>query len=239
MCALLVLCFSLCFVALRMPDKSSLFKVHNEGIEYSIPLIIFGMADSTYEQQKQALIEEITAAFDGVSREEGISLHEAMAIDDYESDEERAKARAEDTETRWQDVPDDDIRFSHTVLSFLDVKGFRYYIPAYLVWYLKYMDFEEPDFWSNTFDSIEFALDISPLHFDARVWMGEHKEFLEKKAAEIKARESERIIWQIERFQIFTPEQCKAIAHFLEFVHEQNKQSTAKKALDSYWRKFI
>ena len=116
------------------------------------------MKDSTYEQQKQVLIEEITAAFDGVSREDGVTLHEAIALDDYEDAEGCAKARTKDIETRWQDVPDEHIRSSEAVLSFLDTKGFRYYIPAFLVWYLKYMDSEDPDFWSNNFDAVDFAL---------------------------------------------------------------------------------
>ena len=208
------------------------------------------MTDSDYQQKKQSIIEEITTAFDGVSRENGVSLHEAMAIDNYESAEERTKARAEDTEMRWQEVPDDAIRFLDAVLSFLDAKGFRYYTPAYLVWYLKYMDSKEPDFWSNTFDHIEFTLDISPLRdFNSRTWTGEvltseQKKFLEKKAAEIKAHESEIGALKMKRFHTLTPEQCKAIAHFLEFVHEQDKkwnspQSTAKKALDSYWQRFL
>ena len=35
-----------------------------------------------YEKRKLALIEEITVAFDGVSREDGVTLHEATVIDD-------------------------------------------------------------------------------------------------------------------------------------------------------------
>ena len=82
------------------------------------------MRSSSYEQRKTALIEEITAAFDGVSREQGVTLHEATVIDDYGSLEERALARTQDTEDKWQNVPDEDIRFTDAVLSFLDPKGF-------------------------------------------------------------------------------------------------------------------
>ncbi|MFG6099650.1 DUF6714 family protein [Leptothoe sp. ISB3NOV94-8A] len=79
-----------------------------------------------YENKKLALIKEINEAFDGVAREDGVTLHEAMVIDDYGSPAERAEARAQDTEDQWQDVPEDDIRFSDAVLSFLDSKGFHY-----------------------------------------------------------------------------------------------------------------
>lgn len=79
-----------------------------------------------YKAKKLALIEAIIEAFDGVSRGNGVTLHEAMVIDDYGSPAERAAARAQDTEDKWQDVPEDDIRFSDAVLSFLDAKGFHY-----------------------------------------------------------------------------------------------------------------
>lgn len=80
------------------------------------------MEATFYEQQKQALIQEITLAFEGVAHEEGMTLHEATVIDDYGSPEERAQARAKDTEQSWQAVPERDIRSTDAVLSFLDDK---------------------------------------------------------------------------------------------------------------------
>ncbi len=113
-----------------------------------------------YEQKKRELIEEITSAFDGVSREDGVTLHEAMALDDYADDEERAQARAQDTEARWQDVPDEDIGWSDMALYFLDAKGFRYYIPAFLVWFLKHTDRVDSPFRdSGIFSSVLWHLD--------------------------------------------------------------------------------
>ena len=79
------------------------------------------------------LIAEITAAFDGVSREGGIALSEGAVIDDYGCDEERAEARLLDTDTRWQDVTDDDITQHWASLEFTDAIGFRYYIPAWMI----------------------------------------------------------------------------------------------------------
>ncbi len=147
-----------------------------------------------YEQRKLALIEEITAAFDGVSREDGVTLHEATVIDDYGSLEERAKAHKKDKESRWQDVPEDDIRFTDAVLSFLDPKGFHYYLPAYVVWYLRNMDSEEPGYWSNTFDSVIFHLTVP--------------------------NDSARDDYYLSRFRLLTSPQSKAIARFLEFEAE-------------------
>jgi hypothetical protein len=160
------------------------------------------------EERKRALIAEITAAFDGVAREDGVSLHEAHVIDDYGSAEERAEARAMDTESCWQDVPDELIARGDSVLSFLDPKGFRYYIPAYIVWYLKYnvtdldsrsdncFPFEE----SNTPDSVLFHLGIR---------FGPAKPPDE---------------YALKRYRLLTTEQSKAVAHFLVLVSEREEE---------------
>ncbi|MEL6230616.1 MAG: DUF6714 family protein, partial [Cyanobacteria bacterium J06627_3] len=145
--------------------------------------------------RKLALIEEITVAFDGVAREEGVTLHEATVIDDYGSPAERAEARAQDTEDRWQDVPEADIRFTDAVLSFLDPKGFHYYIPAYMVWYLRNIDNKDPGYWSNTFDSVVF-------HLTYKVDVDDYVS---------------------SKFQLFTLAQSKAVANFLLFDMEREQ----------------
>jgi len=153
---------------------------------------------SSYEQRKQAVIAEITAAFDGVSRKGGVSLSEAWVIDDYGSDEERAEARKEDTETRWQDVPERDIAYGSSCLSFLDDIGFRYYLPAYIVWCLRHIDTEDPNdliYESDSYGSIIYHLT------DKRPDLHQYR---------------------MARFALFTPEQSKAIAHFLEFDVERS-----------------
>jgi hypothetical protein len=66
-----------------------------------------------YEQRKQAPIDQITVAFDGVELGEGVSFHESFIVDDYRIEDRnhelRREARAKDTETRWQNVPERDI----------------------------------------------------------------------------------------------------------------------------------
>ena len=144
---------------------------------------------SNYEARKAALTKEIIAAFDGVSREGGVSMLEARVIDDGGSDEARMAARARDTETRWQDVPDEKIGGGngHEALSFLDPIGFHYYLPAYIVWYLQKMD---SDWDSNTLSHVDFSLAST---YGNR-----------------------------ERFEMLSPIQAKAVAHFLEFQAERN-----------------
>ena len=85
------------------------------------------------EPRIDQLIVEITAAFDGVSREEGITLHQALAIDDWKTPREQLAARRLDIDQRWQDVPGDAIVAWESALSFLDAKGFRYYLTAFMV----------------------------------------------------------------------------------------------------------
>ncbi len=81
------------------------------------------------------LIEKIAIAFKDVVLEDGVSLHEARALDDYE---DPMQARQIDWSVRWQDIPADWIEKFHDVFAFMDAKGFRHAIPAYMTWCLKY-----------------------------------------------------------------------------------------------------
>ena len=113
-----------------------------------------------YEARKAALIEEIITAFDGVSRKGGVSIGETLVIEYLGSDEERAVARRKDNEIRWQDVPNEAIGegFGYEALGSFDNIGFHYYLPAYLVWYLKKMNAPWPECDSNTYSSVDFLL---------------------------------------------------------------------------------
>jgi hypothetical protein len=86
-----------------------------------------------------ALIADIQRAFRGVERGKGVSLHETEVIDAYGSEDERRKARAKDTDHNWQEVQDRWIEEFGGVggLSFLDPEGFRYYLPAYMTYWLR------------------------------------------------------------------------------------------------------
>jgi len=105
-----------------------------------------------------ALLAEIEAAFAGVSREGGVSLHEAKAIDDYATREAQLAARSKDGETCWQDVPEDDIARHDSIFSFLDDIGRVYYLPAYMSWLVRTGYATQ----SNSADAVLFALD--PCH---------------------------------------------------------------------------
>ncbi|NER84275.1 MAG: hypothetical protein F6K42_33015, partial [Leptolyngbya sp. SIO1D8] len=102
--------------------------------------------DEQEAQRCAVLIQTITAAFSDVLREDGVSMHQARVIDDYGSPEEEAQARLLDIDTHWWEVPDAWIAEFYEILSFVDPKGFRYYIPAYMIWTLKNYD----NTWSNS-----------------------------------------------------------------------------------------
>ena len=88
-----------------------------------------------------------------VTRGDGISLHEATAIDDYASEAERRIARAKDVDTHWSQVPDEHIARHDTVFSFLDIKGHVYYAPAFMSWLVR-TGYGTP---SNSVDSAQYA----------------------------------------------------------------------------------
>ncbi len=108
--------------------------------------------DIVIEVERAAVIEQIERAFDGVQREDGVTLHEADVIDVYGSDEERAAARRLDPDRHWQDVPET-VLARLSGMSFLDPKGYRYYLPAYMRWMLNH-----PDVDSNSQDSTIYSL---------------------------------------------------------------------------------
>ena len=155
------------------------------------------------EFQIGELIAEISTAFDGVAREDGTTLHEAIAIDDWKSAEECLAARRLDTEQRWQDVPEMDIIKGSSVASFLDAKGFRYYLPAFLVCGLKN--------WNSSTIAIVESFEYCLLHES-------QKSLRKTEPASI-----------AEKYG-FTEAQCKAIAHFLRFSIGEDDESTSQPA---------
>jgi hypothetical protein len=83
------------------------------------------------------LLREIEFAFDGVELGTGISLNQARAMDDYESEDRIRLAREWDTELRWQDIPDDKVDRLSDTLAFMDSEGFRFYIPRFMTFALR------------------------------------------------------------------------------------------------------
>jgi len=95
------------------------------------------MSGASMEERRLALIAEVYAAFEGASREDGVSWRQSRLRDHgvrpYTPREYR-EAGEKDKDRCWQDLVGDatwdpDIGGS---FSFLDAIGFRYYIPVVL-----------------------------------------------------------------------------------------------------------
>ncbi len=164
------------------------------------------------ENLRVQIIEAIRQAFAEVTREEGVTLHEAVVIDDYGSKEERAEARKLDVDHHWYDVPDALLESHCDTLCFVDTPGFRYYLPAYMTWTLRY---------AMTSDS--FSVD--------------HAVYSLNPGTDSKLRD-----WHLERFEAFDEAQSKAINQFLWFVAEYLDEfadgTAAVNALNRYWHRF-
>lgn len=113
----------------------------------------------TQPNEREILISEIRMAFHGISRSDGVTLHEARAIDGHKSEEERKNARRLDKDNSWDEVPDAHIEQYYDVFSFFDVEGFRYYLPAYMIWAVKHFDVSQ----SCSSDNVIYVLSHSTI----------------------------------------------------------------------------
>ncbi|MBM0745278.1 hypothetical protein JOY44_27795 (plasmid) [Phormidium sp. CLA17] len=80
----------------------------------------------------QVLIEQIASAFANVERWDGVTLHQAIALDSYASDKAVAAARLQDTDTHWTEIQRVTLVDFESALSFMDEQGTRYYLPAFI-----------------------------------------------------------------------------------------------------------
>lgn len=165
--------------------------------------------DALAAEERVALLAEIEAAFDGVSREGGVSLHETEAIDLYKGDEARQAARRLDTESRWQDVPHADLAEVCGVggISFFNPIGWRYYLPAYMTWWLSGGETSK----SFAAECLLYSLTLS----------------------------KELAAYQLGRYTSLGPRQVAVVTRFLRFVERfaeyESSQQDARLALAKYW----
>lgn len=153
-----------------------------------------------FEGRRREVIDEIISAFGGVSRGDGTTLHEAIALDDRASPDEQRAARSLDVDGRWQDVPDADIWACNSALSFVDEKGFRYYIPAFMTYVLRH--------WEDDEDG--YVLSACTYHL------------LHERSKSLRQSDPASIAGRYN----FTGEQSKAVARFLRFVLDFGEFST-------------
>ena len=84
--------------------------------------------------EEQALVHEIEAAFEGVQLEDGISLNMTEFYDSGGCAPEYAEKAKSDEREDWRQIPDETLELFTVTFSFTDLKGFRFYLPAYMRW---------------------------------------------------------------------------------------------------------
>jgi hypothetical protein len=105
----------------------------------------------------EGLCERIRAAFTGVKLADGIGLWQAQGLDDYEPPEVCAEYRLKDEAEDWSRISDDTLQHCNSSPSFLDAKGFRFYMPAFMLSELR-GDYGFDFRWSLIhFDTLEYA----------------------------------------------------------------------------------
>ena len=87
--------------------------------------------------QAEQLIPSLAESFRDVSLGNGITLHEANAIDLRLPVSEQRAMRRLDKESQGQNVPEEHLIKCSSALSFLDPAGFRFYLPAFLTFGLR------------------------------------------------------------------------------------------------------
>ena len=161
--------------------------------------------------EPEAIIEAIRTAFAGVPRGR-ITLHEAEVLDLYGSVAERKEARRRDTEESWDQVPDRDIEECTTALCYLDPEGWRYYLPAYMIWSLRHFRV------SNSMASDATIYTLNP-HAD----------------------DSEFRDGAMDRFRRLDLAQSRTVCRFLRTMAANDEYADgymAQVALDAFWSRF-
>jgi hypothetical protein len=161
---------------------------------------------------KEDVISQINEAFDGVEQPQEITLHVAEAHDDYDYNNNHTH-RKKDFFGRWQDVPWEHIRACQNALSYLEKVGMRFYLPAYMVWYIRNYEKEGEVFTDHALYSLDPHLNdekLSQYHKD--------------------------------RFSLFDRVQLRACAQFVRFCAEDSDGNTdsnfAQKIYERYWRQY-
>jgi len=153
------------------------------------------------------VILSIEQAFAGVSRG-SVTLHEAEVLDSYGTDAERQAARTLDTEDDWRHVPDSSIEECPVALSFVDPASWRFYLPAYMRYGLRFL--RDPR--NGAIDHAIYSLD-----------KGDNPNLAD---------------YKLERFRMLNVEQARAVHRFLVFACENEDfcdSRVARNALEAYW----
>ncbi|HEX7449207.1 MAG TPA: DUF6714 family protein [Pirellulales bacterium] len=86
---------------------------------------------------EQELIDLIHRAFEGVRLEDGTSLNMTEYKDSGGSMPEFKRKAQSDERDDWTAIADETLQQFTVTFAFTDLKGFRFYIPAYMIWAIR------------------------------------------------------------------------------------------------------
>lgn len=112
------------------------------------------MTDAEYE-----LIALVHRAFAGVTLDDGASLNMTEYYDSGGCRPEFKEKAQDDEREDWTAIPDETLEQFTVTFCFTDLKGFRFYMPAYMIWTIRNHRTSE----SIIADSTIYAID--PAHY--------------------------------------------------------------------------
>jgi len=92
------------------------------------------LGEKIVNTEEKDLIEQIKSAFADVKLDDGVSLNVTEYYDSggtVEAFREKAKF---DERLNWAAIPDETLEQFTVTFSFTDLKGYRFYIPAYMIY---------------------------------------------------------------------------------------------------------
>jgi hypothetical protein len=117
---------------------------------------------------KQKLIDKINHAFSGVRLEDGTSLNMTEYNDSGGYVTEFMDKAKHDEREDWTSIPDETLEQFTVTFSFTDLKGFRFYIAAYMIWTLRNHHISNSIIADNTI----YAIDPSHYLFESMPFRG-------------------------------------------------------------------
>ena len=142
------------------------------------------------------LINVIREAFREVKLEDGVSLNMTEYNDSGGSVKEFKQLAMTDERDDWQKIDDQTLEQFTVTFCFTDWKGFRFYLPAYMIWAIKH-----PHSDSIIGESVIYAIDP-----DSKVWL------YGRTVDKILNRAQLEAVIQFLQYCVETPDQCNADA---------------------------
>ena len=172
------------------------------------------------------VIDTIEQAFAGVQLKEGLTLREAIVLDNYGTVAERQQARSQGELGDWRSIPDETIACYSASLAFLDATAMRFYLPAFMRFALRHYGRSDSPSINYTIHVLEpfRGSGAANIDFVFEKLTEEQRQSLGKALATTEPREGlnakfkDLHTYQAEKFSLLTEAQRDAVRAFLEFM---------------------